>query len=253
MRILICAKQVPDTAEVHFTAQHTMERDFVAQIINHADESALELGLRLRDESAGEAVVLTMGPERSESMLREALARGADKAVHLCDRAFAGADTLVTAKCLRAAVDLLGGFDLILCGRRAADGETGQVGPMLAALLNIPCAANVVSVQCDAAGVRAEQLCESGKIRWEMPLPAVVTLCEWSYRLRLPTIQGLRRAQKESVQRLTASELGMAACGLRASPTRVTRIHARTSAARPCRKLSIEAAMEELERKGVLR
>ena len=137
MRMLVCMKQVPDTTEVKLGADYTLERDFVAQVMNPADESALELALQLQDKHGGEVTVLSMGPERAQSMLREALARGAHHAVLMTDRAFAGADTLITAACLCTAVRALGGFDLILCGRRAIDGETGQVGPMLASMLDL--------------------------------------------------------------------------------------------------------------------
>ena len=102
MKILVCLKQVPDTTEVKMSDAFTLERDFVAQVMNPADESALELGMKLRDSLGGKVTVLTMGPNRAESMLRESLARGADEAVHMTDPAFAGADTLVTASCLKA-------------------------------------------------------------------------------------------------------------------------------------------------------
>lgn len=142
MRILICLKQVPDTTEVKLTDDLTLEREFVAQVLNPADESALELGLELKEKHGGTVTVLTMGPKRAEGMLREALSRGADEAALMTSPRFAGADTLVTARCLAEAEKALGGFDLILCGRRAIDGETGQVGPMVAAMLDRPCVVN---------------------------------------------------------------------------------------------------------------
>ena len=114
MRILICLKQVPDTTEVKLTDDLTLEREFVAQVLNPADESALELGLKLKEKQGGTVAVLTMGPKRAEGMLREALSRGADEAVLMTSPRFAGADTLVTAHCLAQAETALGGFDLIL-------------------------------------------------------------------------------------------------------------------------------------------
>ena len=252
MRILVCLKQVPDTTEVKLSSSFTLQRDFIAQIMNPADESALELGLALRDLHGGSVTALTMGPARAEAMLREALARGADSAVFLSDPAFAGADTLVTAECLAAAANRLGGFDLILCGRRAADGETGQVGPMLASLLDISCIANATKAHISGGRIQATQLTEAGEIIWEAPLPVLLTLCEWSLRLRLPTILGLKKSRAEEIQRFTPQALGLTACGLKASPTRVVRVDASPAGVRPCRKLPLKDVLDALEEGGLL-
>ena len=252
MRILVCLKQVPDTTEVKLSSEYTLQRDFVAQVMNPADESALEKALALRDQHGGSVTVLTMGPERAQTMLREALSRGADEAVHMTDKSFAGADTLVTAKCLKAAADLLGGFDLIFCGRRATDGETGQVGPMLAALCGIACVANATDVRMEEEHPVIDQLIESGVITWQASLPALVTFCEWSHHLRLPTLMGLKKAQKAEIRRVTAAELGIQEVGLKASPTRVTHISSRPVGVRPCRKLCAAEVLAALREKEVL-
>ncbi len=252
LRILVCLKQVPDTTEVKLSSSLTLQRDFVAQVMNPADESALELGLQLRDMHAGHLTVITMGPARTETMLREALSRGADEAVQLTDPAFAGADTLVTAQCLTAAAKHLGGFDLILCGRRAVDGETGQVGPMMAAMLDIPCVANITGAAMENGMLEARQLTEDGVQTWQTPLPALVTLCEWSHRLRLPTLLGLKRAAAAPVRRYTPADLAIASCGLKASPTRVTRVSSSPVGVRPCKKISLESVIRALEEGGLL-
>lgn len=253
MRILICLKQVPDTTEVKLTGDLTLEREFVAQVLNPADESALELGLELKEKHGGTVTVLTMGPKRAEGMLREALSRGADEAVLMTSPRFAGADTLVTAHCLAEAEKALGGFDLILCGRRAVDGETGQVGPMVAALLERPCVVNATEGEIIEGCLRALQLTEAGSQEWKAPLPAVMTLCEWSHALRLPTISGLRRAAQADVRFCEPEDLGIdpATCGLKASPTRVTHISARPVGVRPCGKTSFAEVMKALEAKGL--
>lgn len=253
MRILICLKQVPDTTEVKLTDDLTLEREFVAQVLNPADESALELGLELKEQHGGTVTVLTMGPRRAEGMLREALSRGADEAVLMTSPRFAGADTLVTAHCLAQAETALGGFDLILCGRRAVDGETGQVGPMMAAMLNRPCVVNATEGEIEDGCLRALQLTEAGSVAWKAPLPAVMTLCEWSHALRLPTISGLRRAAQANVRICEPEDLGIdpADCGLKASPTRVTHISARPVGVRPCGKTSFAEVMKALEAKGL--
>lgn len=253
MRILICLKQVPDTTEVKLTGDLTLEREFVAQVLNPADESALELGLELKEKHGGTVTVLTMGPKRAEGMLREALSRGADEAVLMTSPRFAGADTLVTAHCLAEAEKALGGFDMILCGRRAVDGETGQVGPMVAALLERPCVVNATEGEIIEGCLRALQLTEAGSQEWKAPLPAVMTLCEWSHALRLPTISGLRRAAQADVRFCEPEDLGIdpATCGLKASPTRVTHISARPVGVRPCVKTSFAEVMKALEAKGL--
>lgn len=253
MRILICLKQVPDTTEVKLTGDLTLEREFVAQVLNPADESALELGLELKEKHGGTVTVLTMGPKRAEGMLREALSRGADEAVLMTSPRFAGADTLVTARCLAEAEKALGGFDLILCGRRAIDGETGQVGPMVAAMLDRPCVVNATEGEIADGCLKAIQLTEAGSLQWKAPLPAVMTLCEWSHALRLPTISGLRRAAQANVRICEPEDLGIdpADCGLKASPTRVTHISARPVGVRPCVKTSFAEVMKALEAKGL--
>lgn len=253
MRILICLKQVPDTTEVKLTGDLTLEREFVAQVLNPADESALELGLELKEKHGGTVTVLTMGPKRAEGMLREALSRGADEAVLMTSPRFAGADTLVTAHCLAQAETALGGFDLILCGRRAIDGETGQVGPMVAAMLDRSCVVNATEGEIADGCLKAIQLTEAGSLQWKAPLPAVMTLCEWSHALRLPTISGLRRAAQANVRICEPEDLGIdpADCGLKASPTRVTHISARPVGVRPCVKTSFAEVMKALEAKGL--
>lgn len=253
MKILVCVKQVPETTDVKLGADYTLQREFVAKVINPADESALELGLSLRDRFGGTVTALTMGPESAKGMLREILSRGADAGVLLCDTAFAGADTLATARTLKAAGETLGGFDLILCGRRATDGETGQVGPMLAALCNLPCVSNATDVRVIETGnkkinIEIEQLLENGVNTWQCELPALVTLCEWSHRLRLPTLMGLRAAGRAQIQVLTHMDIGLDKpdCGLQGSPTRVIHVSAKPMGLRACKKLSVQEVLEVL-------
>lgn len=234
MKILCLVKQVPDSLEVHVGSDLTLQRDFVAQILNPADESAVELALRLRDAYGGSVTALSMGPERVEGTLRELISRGVDRAVLLSAKECAGADTLATARALSAAVNRLGPFDLLLFGRRSQDGETGQVGPMTAAMLNRPCIVNVVHADCDKGHLCARQLTEKGTITWQAELPAVLTLCEWSYALRLPTFSGLRRAKTGEILHLTPADIGLSAerCGLKGSPTRVCHISAKEAGVR---------------------
>ena len=246
MNILCLIKQVPDSLEVHMGSDLTLQRDFVAQVLNHADESAVELALRLRDTHGGKVTALTMGPPRAEGTLRELIARGVDEAVLLTDKAFAGADTLATARALKAAAQKLGPFDLLLFGRRAADGETGQVGPMTAALMGLPCVANITNAAVEGDTLTAHQLTETGTVHWETHLPAALTLCEWSYALRLPTMRGLRAAKQAKIRVMNPSDIGITdptQIGLKGSPTRVTHISVRPSGVRPTKWITAEEAM----------
>lgn len=252
MRVLVCVKQVPDVAQVRLSADFTLRRDGVAQRMNPADESALEFGLRLKNTHGATVTVLTMGLPSAEAMLRDALSRGANRAVHLTDSAFAGSDTLATARNLALAVKHLEGFDLLLCGRRAIDGETGQVGPMLAAMLGLPCLPNVLEARMEQGAMIARQLTERGILSWRVSLPVLITLCEGSYRLRLPSLMGLRTAQASAIVRLNAKDIGAPANGLTASPTRVCAISACPAEQRSCQKMPPQGVLEALYAKGVL-
>jgi electron transfer flavoprotein beta subunit len=137
--IIICIKQVPDTAEVKIDpVTNTLIREGVKSIINPFDMYAVEEGIRLKEKYGGRVTVLTMGPPQAEEALREAISLGCDEAVLISDRAFAGSDTLATSSTLAKAIEKIGRFDLIICGKQAADGDTAQVGPGVSAHLDIP-------------------------------------------------------------------------------------------------------------------
>jgi len=252
MNLLVCVKQVPDAQEVPMGADNTLRREAVPQVINPADESALGHALALKGKHGATVTVLTMGPPGAEGMLREALARGADRAILLTDPAFAGADTLATARTLRAAAGKSGPYDLILCGLRAVDGETGQVGPALAALLDAPVVTSVTALALQADGaLQATQLGDRDERVWRIERrPAVLTVCVGSCVPPLPTLLGLRRARSVEVLRWDRVALGLAAgdCGLKGSPTRVIRVRTQEQGARACQ----WTTARELLDKGVL-
>lgn len=138
MNIIVCIKQVPDTTEVRLDPKTgTLIRDGVPSIINPDDKAGLEAALALKDQHGAHVTVLTMGPPQADNALREALAMGADRAILLTDRKFAGADTWATSMTLAAAIRNLD-YDLIVAGRQAIDGDTAQVGPQIAEKLNLP-------------------------------------------------------------------------------------------------------------------
>ena len=175
------AKQVPDTRNVGSRAMNadgTINRAALPAVFNPDDLGALEQALCLKDKYEGSRVtVITMGPQRAADILREALYRGADDAILLSDRAFAGADTLATSYALSAAIRKAGKFDIILCGRQAIDGDTAQVGPQVAQQLGLPqvtCARKIVSVDNNEAIV--EHSIENGAEVVKAPLPLLVTV-----------------------------------------------------------------------------
>lgn len=228
MQILVCMKAVPTAAQAEVDGQFRLQRNSMQLQWNIADESALEAAARLKGID-GTVTVLTMGPAKLAPALQELLARGADRAVLLTDPTLAGADTLATARALAAAAGYLGGFDLILCGRRAIDGETGQVPGMLAGALDIPCITNAEALESAPEGLTVLRRLEDSSRRLAVSLPAVVTLCEYAYPLALPGILALRQARQKQVQLLDADTLGIAPQqrGLKGSPTRVVSMSTR--------------------------
>ena len=224
MRAIVLVKQVPDLrgAPIGVRPDGTIDRARAAAITNPADLHALEAALNMADE----VWALSMGPPTAETALREAVSLGATRAVLLCDRLLAGSDTWATANALAAAITRLGAVDLVLCGISALDGETGQVGPEVAARLGWPQATGCESLELDGTSVVARRIVEGGFERLRIPLPAVVTIAETAFAPRYPTIVGRRRAKTVVVERLDAGDLGLSAStvGLAASPTKVARM-----------------------------
>lgn len=228
MDFIVCIKQVPNTTEVEIDAgTGTLKREGVESIINPFDEFAIEEGLRLKERTGGKTTVITMGPPQAESALREALARGIDRAILVTDRAFAGADTWATAYTLARAVQTIGAYDLIICGKQASDGDTAQVGPGVAEMLDIPHAAYVKKIDDIGNGsVRVERMMEDGHDLIEMPLPALITVVKEINVPRLPSLRGTLAARKAAIEKWDAVRLNAAAgnTGLAGSPTQVIRI-----------------------------
>lgn len=226
--ILVCVKAVPAATSVQVDGEYRLKRDGVSLQWNIADESALEAALSLKDKD-GTVTVVTMGPPKLEAPLKELLARGADRAVLITDRLMAGADTRATAAVLKAAAETLGPFDLILCGRRAIDGETGQVPGELAAALGIPCVSNVEKIARKGENLTLSRRLEDGIQTLSAQGPLVVSVCEYSYHLRLPGILSMRRARNKAVEIKSAADLGLnaAQCGLKGSLTKVTAMEAK--------------------------
>lgn len=222
--ILVCIKAVPAISQNITDSENSLQRDKINLQWNIADAAALEAALQLKEN--GTVTVLTMGPAKLAAPLQELFGRGVDRAVLLTDPCMSGADTYATANALSAAVKALGGFDLILCGRRAVDGETGQVPSMLAAALDMPCITNAQLLQEQEDKLTVCRRLETGTADLCVSSPAVVSVCEYAYTLRMPSIMAMRKARQKQVQQLTAADLGLSPeeCGLKGSLTRV--VHA---------------------------
>ncbi len=236
MDIVVCIKQVPlpeffDRITLD-RDRHTVIRAGIPAVTNPHDRHALEEALRIRERRGGTVTALSMGPPEARAALEEALATGADRAVLLCDPAFAGADSLATARTLAGAVQVLGRCDLVLCGNESVDGATGQVPPQLAEFLALPHATSVCRIDVrDARTVVAERHVEGGRLRIELSLPAVIAVGKDINTYRLPTVIGIMEAADKEIRVLGVADLaavgtGADAVGAAGSPTRVADITA---------------------------
>ena len=225
MRIVVCVKQVPSSSEVRLDpVTHTIVRDGRQSVLNPFDLYALALAAVLKASLGGEVVALSMGIPQTEALLRDAIARGVDRAVLLSDRAFAGADTLATSYTLSRGIARLGGADLILCGKMAVDGDTAQIGPELAEQLGWPHVTDVQaiqSIQKDAAVVQRQS--EHGIDTLRVPLPAVLCVNKGVAQPQMPSIAGVRRSLAAPVDIWTAQDVQAESSriGLIGSPTQV--------------------------------
>lgn len=228
MNVAVLIKQVPETTDVKISREtNTLMREGVASIINPFDMYAIEEALRIREQHGGKVTVITMGPPQAEEALRQALALGADDAVLLSDRAFAGADTLATSYTLARAIEKLGGFDLVICGKQAMDGDTAQVGPEVAENLDLPHVTYVRRIEeLSPDHMRVQRMIEEGYEVIESPIPALITVVKEINEPRMPSIKGMLRAKKAAITSWTAADLGAdeSRIGLTGSPTRVIRV-----------------------------
>ena len=226
MNVIVCVKQVPGTTEVKMNKEtNTIIREGIEAVINPFDTYALEEALRIREKTGGGKVtVISMGIPSVAGLLRETIALGADDAVLLSDRAFAGADTLATAYALSMGIKKIGGYDLIICGKQATDGDTAQVGPSLAEKLGMPHTTYVRKIEeISGQTIRCQRMTDDGYEVIEMPLPAVITVVKEINEPRLPSLKGMMRSKKAEVPVWTADDIGAnkELCGLKGSPTQV--------------------------------
>ena len=228
MNIVVCIKQVPGTTDIKIDPEtNTLVREGVESIVNPFDCYALEEGVRLKERCSGKVTAISMGPPQAEQALRETISLGADEAILLSDQAFAGSDTWATSYVLSKAISKIADYDVIICGRQTLDGDTGQVGPELAEMLEIPFVAYVSKVEEISEGyMRVQRMVEEGYETIEMPLPAVITVVKEINVPRLPSIRGTMKSKSAQIPVWTADDIGIdeGKAGIAGSPTRVVKV-----------------------------
>lgn len=225
MKIVVCIKQVPDTAEVKLDPKtNTLIREGVPSIINHDDKAGLETALQLREQVGGTVTVVCMGPPQADVALREALAMGADEAYLLSAREFGGSDTYATATILAAALRKIG-FDLVITGRQAIDGDTAQVGPQIAEQLHIPQVSYAEALRAEGDHVIVQRQFEDRSHLLRVQLPCLVTALSELNQARYMSVGGIVDAYAKDVTvwgfEDLKNDLNPAFIGLNGSPTNV--------------------------------
>ncbi len=240
MKILVCIKQVPDTTDIKWTENNTIQREGVESIINPFDVYAIEEALKLKYPPIGggsksmisgrgtpEITVLTMGPLQASDMLKKAIAVGCDKGVLISDKKFAGADTYATGKTIASAIkSKMADFDLIICGQFAVDGDTAQTGPSIASQLGIPQVTYVRKIdKFDGQSFYAERELEDGTETVKVQLPALICMLKGFDEPTRPTINGIKRAKSSQITIYSMEDIGLTPedVGIKGSPTYVSR------------------------------
>ncbi|MCH5278641.1 MAG: electron transfer flavoprotein subunit beta/FixA family protein [Christensenellaceae bacterium] len=227
MNIIVCIKQVPDTTEVKLDPKTgRLIRDGVPSIINPDDKNALEEALRIKDANPDTKItVVSMGPTQADVAMREALAMGADDAILISAREFGGSDTWATSYIIATAIKKIGGYDIILCGRQAIDGDTAQVGPQIAEQLNIPQITYVQNLEIDGDSVIAQRQLEDGYSIVKAKMPVLLTAIKELNEPRYMTPHGIFEAYNKQVQVWGFEDVPVdpEKIGLKGSPTNVKR------------------------------
>jgi electron transfer flavoprotein beta subunit len=227
MNIVVCIKQVPETTEVRVDPKtNALIREGIKSVINPFDENAIEAALQLKEAYGGKVTVVTMGPPQAEEALRHTIAMGADEAVLLTDMAFRGSDTLATSYTLAMAVRKVGDVDLILCGKQAIDGDTGQVGPGLAERLGCPQVTFAIGLEVVEGKLRARRVLDDFYEVLEVKLPAVVTVVKQINEPRHPSMKNVLKAKRAEILKWTLADLegDPTQTGFDGSPTQVIQV-----------------------------
>ena len=230
MKAIVCVKQVPDTSgKVAVKPDGTLDRASMATITNPDDLNALEAALKLKDATGCEVVVVTMGPPPAEGMLRELLARGADKAVLVSGREFGGSDTFATSQIIAAGVNKVGvgPEDIVLCGRQAIDGDTAQVGPQIAEKLHLPQVTYAADIKKDGDTITVQRMLEDGYMTIKVQTPCLLTCIKELNNPRYMSIGGILSTYSKPLTTLGYEDLkdhpliDATTIGLKGSPTNI--------------------------------
>jgi electron transfer flavoprotein beta subunit len=252
MVIVVPVKQVPETSNVALDPiTGVMVRSSSKAILNPLDLYAIETALQIKERRDAKVIAISMGPPNAIKVLKEAIAMGCDDAIHISDKAFAGADTWSTSYTLSVAIKKLGKVDLIIAGERATDGDTGQVGPEIASWLNLPVStytSHIKEIQDESIIVK--RLIEEGYQTLKLPFPCVITVLKEIAYVRLATLKGKKRAMNTSIPVWGEKDLDLVASylGLKGSPTRVVKVETTKVGRTP---IIIEASEGESVVKGV--
>ena len=213
MKIIVCVKQVPakdSTLRLSEDSSWIRESDLSYEM-NEPDAYALETGLQLKEKHGGEVVVVSIGPARVQQTIREALAKGADRAIHIAEEPASRVDSFGTARLMAEAIRKEG-FDLVLSGLQSDDLGFGQTGVILAELLGVPHATIIMEVQVEQGRLKVKRELEAGWFQWvQMPLPALLTIQSGISKLRYATLMGIKKAKTKEIRQVSAAELGVAA------------------------------------------
>ena len=194
MKIIVCVKQVPDTSgKVAVNPDGTLDRASMATITNPDDLNAVEAALALKEQTGAEVVIVSMGPPPAEGMLREIMARGADRAVLVSGREFGGSDTYATSQILAAAINKIGveDEDIVMCGRQAIDGDTAQVGPQIAEKLGLPQVSYAADIQKDGKTLTVKRMLEDGYMTVKVQTPCLITCIKELNEPRYMSVGGI--------------------------------------------------------------
>ena len=228
MKILVCIKQVPDTTEIKWTENNTMQREGVESIINPYDVYAIEMALRIKKNIPDtEITALTMGPLQAEDMLRKAIATGVDKGALITDRKFAGADTYATGRTLAQSIKkAVPDFDMVICGQFAIDGDTAQTGPSIANHLNLPQITFVRElIEVNNEYITVTRQADDGIETIKAKLPVLLCVLQGFEAPTRAKINGYIKAQKSEIKIYSLNDIGLQPeeVGLKGSPTYVSK------------------------------
>ena len=248
MRIAVLVKQVPGDMNVSINEDFTVNREAVRKIANPADVSALAMAVGVKERYGGVIACMTMGPKSAVECLREAAIAGADELYHICDPAFAGSDTFITALILSSAVRVTGGADLIFCGRHAIDGETGQVGPEISVIMGISCITHITGItEIRSNMIMCNRFIGSETQLFSVKMPAVVTVCDFFVAPTLPSMSAIRKASSLPVNVLAPKDLNLVGVtGRGNSPTKVERVYVKERERRKVAILSPEEGITKI-------